>query len=214
MIDNWFDLPYFESDEFKQLIHHISAEYNQKIILPKWSDVFNAFDYTPLNTLKVVILGQDPYPTIGHPHGLSFSVLPDVYPLPKSLQNIYKELYNDVGVRRTTGCLSDWAEQGVLLLNTSLTVQSGVPGSHSKIGWEKLTNMIIRTISDRKENIVFILWGKHAISKCKLIDDNKHHIIVSAHPSPLSVHKGFFGSKPFSRTNEYLKMHNIPGIIW
>lgn len=210
-MNSWSEL--LESELVTNITERVAVERLQYNILPGGDDMFNAFHYTPFNNVKVVILGQDPYHTRGFAHGLSFSVPPDVI-IPKSLINIYKELEDDLGIKRTHGCLIDWAQQGVLLLNTALTVREGVAGSHSNIGWKKFTDLVISTISKENDNIVFILWGNPAISKRKFIDEQKHHIITSAHPSPLSAHKGFFGSKPFSHTNSYLAECNIPIINW
>jgi len=186
-----------------------------KKILPKASLWFNALNSTPLNQLKVVILGQDPYPTIGHSHGLCFSVLSDVKPLPKSLLNINKELLDDLGIDNFhTGYLQPWAKQGVLLLNAVLTVEASKSNSHQGKGWEIFTDKIIEVINRESNNIVFILWGSYAQKKGLAIDTTKHLIIKSPHPSPLSAYRGFFGSKPFSRTNSYLEMNNKQTINW
>jgi uracil-DNA glycosylase len=186
-----------------------------KTILPSAENRFNALQATPLDQVNVVILGQDPYPTEGHAHGLSFSVLPDVKPLPRSLQNINKELQSDVGVdNRHTGYLQAWAEQGVLLLNTVLTVVAGKAGSHQKRGWEQFTDAVIRAANAQSNPVVFVLWGGHAQKKIALIDASKHLILQSAHPSPLSARHGFFGSKPFSQINQFLQQHGRGTINW
>jgi uracil-DNA glycosylase len=186
-----------------------------KIILPKASLWFNALNSTPLNRVKVVILGQDPYPTIGHSHGLCFSVLPDVKPLPKSLLNIDKELFDDLGINNFhTGYLQSWANQGVLLLNSVLTVEAGKTNSHKGKGWEIFTDRIIEEINSRCNSVVFILWGSYAQKKGIVIDSRRHLIIKSPHPSPLSAYRGFFGSRPFSRANSYLASRDIPIIDW
>jgi len=186
-----------------------------KIILPKASLWFNALNSTPLNQVKVVILGQDPYPTVGHAHGLCFSVLPEVKPLPKSLLNINKELFDDLGIDNFhTGYLQPWTKQGVLLLNSVLTVEASKSNSHQGKGWEIFTDKIIEVINRECNNIVFILWGSYAQKKGSVIDTTKHIIIKSPHPSPLSAYRGFFGSKPFSRTNSYLEMNNKQTINW
>jgi uracil-DNA glycosylase len=174
---------------------------------------------TPLESIKVVILGQDPYPTVGNAHGLAFSVLPDVRPIPASLKNIYKELVSDVGfVAPLHGNLETWAKQGIMLLNTVLTVEAGAPQSHSKIGWEEVTDQIIRSIAAQNKNVIFVLWGKSAQVKKKLLslylDKNGHRVLESAHPSPLSASKGFLGSKPFSKINEWLKEMGKDSIDW
>lgn len=185
-----------------------------KQIFPKPSEWFAAFDSTPFENVKVVILGQDPYPTPGHAHGLSFSVQPGVS-IPRSLANIYKELEADLGLKRAThGNLKSWADQGVLLLNTSLTVESGAAASHSKYGWDKFTDRAIHLLNDKREHLVFILWGAHAQKKGAFIDREKHLVIESVHPSPLSASRGFFGSKPFSKANAYLKKHGEKPIDW
>jgi len=184
-------------------------------IYPKNSDIFNAFNKTSFTDLKVVILGQDPYHGANQAHGLSFSVQKGITP-PPSLKNIYKELQTDIPgfVIPTTGDLTHWAEQGVLLLNATLTVRAGTPGSHQKRGWEQFTDAVIKTISDKKEGIVFILWGSYAQAKAELIDQTKHFIIKSPHPSPFSADRGFFGSKPFSKTNEILRKEGKKEINW
>ena len=186
-----------------------------KNILPKEELWFNALNSTPLESVKVVILGQDPYPTEGHAHGLCFSVLPEVKPLPKSLLNINKELKEDLGIdNRHTGYLQLWAEQGVLLLNAILTVEAGKTNAHKGKGWEIFTDKIIEFISEKSDNVVFILWGAYAQKKGKAIDESRHLIIKDPHPSPLSAYRGFFGSKPFSRTNDYLVSCGKDKIDW
>lgn len=196
----------FKKPYFQELEHFLSEEIvNGKTIIPEKDSWFNALNSSPLNQVKVVIIGQDPYPTPGHAHGLSFSVKPDVKPLPKSLLNINKELLSDLDIDNShTGNLQQWAEQGVLLLNAVLTVESGNANSHQGRGWEKFTDAVIQTINENTNNTVFILWGAYAQKKGALINDKKHHIIKSAHPSPLSAYRGFWGSKPFSKTNQYL----------
>ena len=184
-------------------------------IYPKGSDIFNAFQKTPFDQLKVVILGQDPYHGPGQAHGLSFSVQKGINP-PPSLKNIFKELVKDIPgfTIPSHGDLSSWAEQGVLLLNATLTVRDSSPGSHQKKGWEEFTDKVIKTISEQKEGIVFILWGAFAQAKAELIDQTKHFIIKSPHPSPFSADRGFFGSKPFSKTNEILQKTGKTPINW
>ncbi len=184
-------------------------------IYPKGNDIFNAFWKTPLTNLKVVILGQDPYHGDRQAHGLSFSVQNGVA-IPPSLQNIYKELQTDIpGFKIPAhGDLTHWAEQGVLLLNATLTVQAGLAGSHQKKGWEIFTDKVISEISKHTEGVVFILWGKYAQAKAALIDQNKHHILMSPHPSPFSAYNGFFGSKPFSKTNAILEKQGKNLIDW
>lgn len=186
-----------------------------KAILPEADLRFNALQSTSLADVKVVILGQDPYPTPGHAHGLSFSVQPDVKPLPRSLGNINRELQDDLGIDNShTGYLQPWAAQGVLLLNTVLSVEAGNAGAHQKKGWETFTDTVIRAVSDKAEPVVFILWGKHAQKKAALIDGERHEVIASAHPSPLSARRGFFGSKPFSRANAFLEANGRVGVDW
>lgn len=186
-----------------------------KQILPKGSQWFNALNSTPFEDVKVVILGQDPYPTIGHAHGLCFSVMPEVSPLPKSLLNINKELEEDVGVsNHHSGYLQPWAEQGVLLLNAVLTVEAGKANAHQNKGWEQFTDAIIHRLNEGRENLVFILWGSYAKKKGAFINQQRHLVISSPHPSPLSAYRGFFGSKPFSKTNSYLTSHGLSPINW
>lgn len=203
---------YSEYDELIKLNNDIEKQRETKIIFPKKNEVYKVFSL-PINKIKVVILGQDPYHKKGQAMGLSFSVNENI-PLPKSLINIYKELYSDVGIKRENGSLIDWFKQGVFLLNTVLTVEQAQPASHRNLGYENFTDYIISEISKRCENIVFILWGGYAKKKIPLINQKKHLIIQSAHPSPLSAYRGFFGSKPFSKTNEYLKRVGKKEIIW
>ncbi|MBO9620942.1 MAG: uracil-DNA glycosylase [Niabella sp.] len=205
-----FKKPYFES-----LANHLKTEKQAgKVIYPAGANIFNAFNTTPFDKVKVLLLGQDPYHGPGQAHGLCFSVLKGVPP-PPSLVNIYKELHDDIGLPiPRTGDLTPWAQQGVFMLNASLTVRAGEPMSHAKIGWATFTDAVIKKVSDDKQNIVFILWGRFAQEKAVLIDASKHCIIKSAHPSPLSAHNGFFKSKPFSKTNEYLVAHGIDPIDW
>lgn len=212
----WLDaIEFFGSSKFTKIVEQLKTEREAgKIIFPPRSSLLKAFALTPPDNVKVVILGQDPYPTKGHAHGLAFSVEPNISPLPKSLVNIYKELEDDIGTNRENGDLSDWAKQGVLLLNTSLTVVEGQPSSHSDIGWGVLTNEVVRFLSEHYEHLVFILWGKHAQQKAIYVDGSKHLIIRSPHPSPLSAHRGFFGSKPFTRANKYLSEHKKQPIRW
>lgn len=203
----------FKKDYFRDLGVFVKSEYKNKVCYPKYSDVFNAFRFTDYDDVKVVILGQDPYHGEGEAHGLSFSVHDDVK-RPPSLNNILKELYNDVGVIRNGNDLTDWAKQGVLLLNSVLTVVKDTPLSHKGKGWEIFTDNVIRYLNDREKPIVFILWGSYARSKKELITNKNHFIIESAHPSPLSASRGFFGSRPFSRTNAFLEKNGIPKINW
>lgn len=206
-----FDKPYMH--ELKAFLQAEKAQ--GKTILPPASLWFNAMNSMSFDKLKVVILGQDPYPTPGHAHGLCFSVLPGVKPLPKSLLNINTELKDDLGIDNShNGYLQSWADQGVLLLNAVLTVEQGKPNSHQGRGWETFTDAIIQTINEQKEQVVFILWGAYAQKKAAHIDTSKHHIIKSPHPSPLSAYRGFFGSKPFSKTNRYLEECGEKPIDW
>lgn len=203
----------FNKDYFKKLGCFVKSEYKKHTCFPKYSDVFNALRFTDYDEVKVVILGQDPYHGEGEAHGLSFSVHDDVR-RPPSLNNILKELNNDLGVVRSGNELTDWAKQGVLLLNSVLTVVKDTPLSHKGKGWEIFTDNIIRYLNDRNEPIVFILWGSYARSKKELITNKKHFIIESAHPSPLSASRGFFGSRPFSRANDFLVKNGISPIKW
>jgi uracil-DNA glycosylase len=205
----------FSKPYFQQIPLHIKTEKSQgKTIYPPGSLIFNAFNTTPFDKVKVVILGQDPYHGPGQAHGLCFSVQNGV-PAPPSLLNIFKELQDDIGVPIPNhGNLTHWAQQGVFLLNASLTVRAGEPMSHSKIGWAAFTDTVIKKISELKVHVVFILWGKFAQEKRILIDESKHCILRSVHPSPLSAYGGFFGCKHFSKTNEYLVAHGIDPVDW
>ena len=184
-------------------------------IYPKGADIFNAFKYTPFDHLKAVIIGQDPYHGANQAHGLSFSVQRGITP-PPSLKNIYKELETDIPgfVIPNHGELTEWANQGVMLLNATLTVRAGTPGSHQNKGWEIFTDTVIRNISERKKGIVFLLWGKFAQAKSELIDNDKHHILKAAHPSPYSANNGFFGCRHFSKTNTFLQKQGLSPIDW
>ena len=203
----------FKKDYFRNLGIFVKSEYKKHTCYPKYSDVFNALRFTDYDEVKVVILGQDPYHGEGEAHGLSFSVHDDVR-RPPSLNNILKELNSDLGIVRSGNELTDWAKQGVLLLNSVLTVVKDTPLSHKGKGWEIFTDNIIRYLNDRNEPIVFILWGSYARSKKELITNKKHFIIESAHPSPLSASRGFFGSRPFSRANDFLVKNGISPIKW
>lgn len=209
-LNNEFDRPYFQ-----QVVTFLKIERAQgKTIYPPGALIFNAFDKTPFDKVKVVILGQDPYHGPGQAHGLSFSVQPGVKP-PPSLVNIYKELQTDIGLPTpTSGNLDHWAEQGVLLLNAALTVRANEPASHAKIGWADFTNAVINKLSDEKTGIVFLLWGRFAHEKQSLIDETRHFVLKAAHPSPFSADKGFFGCKHFSKTNEILSKQGIDPIDW
>lgn len=203
-----FDQPYWES-----LTSFVRAEYAAGPCFPAGKNIFRAYDLTPFAQVKVVILGQDPYHTPGAAMGLCFSIPDGNRPQP-SLQNIFQELDSDLGVKRTRTDLTDWAEQGVFLLNSVLTVRAHAAGSHAKKGWENFTDSAIRRLSEQREGIVFILWGSYAIAKRAFIDVRKHHVITAPHPSPLSAHRGFFGSKPFSRANAYLAAQGEAPIQW
>ncbi len=205
-----FDKPYFAG-----IVHFLKNEKAAgKEIYPAGPLIFNAFNLTPFDQVKAVLIGQDPYHGYGQAHGLSFSVPPGIKP-PPSLMNMYKELKDDLGIDAPAhGCLEHWARQGLLMLNASLTVAAATPMSHSKIGWEQFTDAVIRTVSDQKEGVVFILWGRFAQQKEILIDKNKHFVLKAAHPSPFSAYNGFFGSKPYSRTNELLTQQGKEPINW
>jgi uracil-DNA glycosylase len=210
-LEDEFTKPYMQ--ELKSFLSHERGL--GKNILPHSSLWFNALNSTPLDGIKVVILGQDPYPSVGHAHGLCFSALPEVKPLPKSLLNIYKELKEDVGIDNFhTPYLQPWAEQGVLLLNAVLTVEAGQSNAHAGRGWEQFTDKIIEVINSRCQNGVFVLWGSYAQKKGVAIDGSTHLILKAPHPSPLSAYRGFFGSKPFSQTNNYLMSVGKGAIDW
>jgi len=197
---------------FLDMIETVKNEYKVKSVFPKQTDIFKAFNLTSFKDTKVVILGQDPYHGINEAHGLAFSVYENIK-TPPSLLNIFKELYDDLGIKRTNSDLSDWANQGVLLLNSILTVVKDTPLSHSSLGWEKFTDYVIKKLSDRG-NVIFVLWGSFARSKKVLISSKTNYIIESAHPSPLSCYRGFFGSKPFSKVNAILKKNGLLEINW
>ena len=218
MIDlgDWNEVlaPLFNDERYKKIRQFLIEEYKTRTIYPDMYDMYNCFRFTPFKELRVVLLGQDPYHNVGQAHGLCFSVQ-DGIAFPPSLVNIFKELNADLGCEiPKTGNLTKWAKEGVLLMNTSLTVREHQANSHSKCGWAWFTDSVIQLISKQKDHVVFILWGGNARSKKPLIDQNKHYIIESAHPSPLSAYNGFFGSKPFSKTNEYLTSNNLPPIDW
>jgi uracil-DNA glycosylase len=204
----------FEKPYYLQLRRFLVDEYNSQSVYPEKQDIFNALHFTAYSEVKVVILGQDPYHGRGQAHGLSFSVKPGI-PTPPSLQNMFQELKSDLGCSIPNhGHLTKWAEQGVLLLNTVLTVRADTPNSHKGKGWEAFTDKVIQTLNEREQPVVFILWGSHARSKLKLIDSGRHRIIQSPHPSPLSSYRGFFGSKPYSRANAYLRELGVQEIDW
>ena len=217
MIGNdWDRILYDEirKDYFIDLINKVRDEYKKKTVFPRKDQVFNAFRYTPYSEVKVVILGQDPYHGVGEAEGLSFSVPMDIRK-PPSLVNIFKELHDDLGIDEPThGSLHSWARQGVLLLNATLTVVKDMAGSHQGMGWETFTDNVIKILNDKSTPVVFILWGRYARSKKKLITNPIHLVIESAHPSPLSAYNGFFGSRPFSKTNDFLVKNNIKPIDW
>lgn len=204
----------FNKDYFISLKQFLVEEKQSQIIYPKGREIFAAFNHTPFDKVKVVILGQDPYHGAGQAHGLSFSVPEGIKP-PPSLINIYKELNSDIGFQIPShGNLTKWAEQGVLLLNATLTVRANQAGSHQNKGWENFTDCVIKKISEQKQNVVFLLWGRYAQAKESLIDSSKHFILKAAHPSPFSAYNGFMGCKHFSKTNELLKKNNLTEIDW
>lgn len=212
----WDELltPLFQDERYKKIREFLKSEYSTHVVYPDMYDLYNCFRFTPVGNLKAVILGQDPYHEPNQAHGLCFSVREGV-PLPPSLQNIYKEIEDDLGIKEPRcGDLTKWAQEGVLLLNTTLTVREHLANSHSKCGWAWFTDSVIKLVSDTCENVVFILWGGNARSKAPLIDTRKHLILQCAHPSPLSAYNGFFGCKFFSKTNEYLKSHGKTPIDW
>jgi uracil-DNA glycosylase len=206
---------YMQSDNFKELSQFVEEEYATKKVFPKQEDVFKVFSLTPFSKVKVVILGQDPYHDDGQACGLCFSV-PVGVRVPPSLKNIYKEIYSDTGVVKdmSNGNVESWAKQGVLLLNSVLTVVAHTPASHSKKGWEEFTDTVIMNISHKHEHVIFMLWGKYAQTKKLLIDTSKHYILEAPHPSPFSAYTGFFGCKHFSLCNTYLKKYGHHAIIW
>jgi len=204
----------FEKDYFTKLTQFVGEEYRTQEIFPPSNKIFNAFNLCPFENTRVVILGQDPYHNINQAHGLCFSVQ-DGIRIPPSLQNIYKGIYADMGkTPPQSGNLERWAKQGVLLINATLTVRAHIPGSHQNKGWEVFTDGVIKSLAQEKENLVFLLWGAYAIKKSNLVDANRHLILTSPHPSPLSAHRGFLGNKHFSNTNNYLKSKGIPEIDW
>lgn len=204
----------FQKDYYLKLRQFLAAEYQTRTVYPDKYDIFNALHYTSYQNVKVVILGQDPYHGPGQAHGLSFSVKPGI-PAPPSLMNIYKELHSDLGCYiPNNGYLKKWADRGVMLLNTALTVRAGEANSHQRKGWELFTDRIIYLLNDREDPIVFILWGSNAQSKTSIINNTRHCIIKSPHPSPLSAHRGFFGSKPFSKANAFLVSIGKEPIDW
>lgn len=214
--NDWLDAL---KDEFKKpyyakLHKKVLEEYHTHLIFPPADDIFNAFHLTPLKNVKVVILGQDPYHNVNQAHGLCFSVKPEVE-IPPSLVNIYKELHDDLGCEIANhGYLTKWAKQGVLMLNTVLTVRAHQANSHRGIGWEEFTDAALRAVNAQDRPIVYILWGKPAQAKKSMLTNPKHLILEAPHPSPLSAYRGFFGSKPFSKTNEFLKAHGVEPIDW
>jgi uracil-DNA glycosylase len=213
---SWKDLlsDEFEKEYFQQLVEFIKHEYMTQTIYPKGKDIFKAFDFCPVDKVKVVILGQDPYHGKGQAHGLCFSV-PEGIRIPPSLLNIYKELKTDVGKEiPLSGNLEHWSDQGVLLLNATLTVRAGQAGSHQNKGWETFTDAVIEKLSRQKEHLVFMLWGAYAQNKGQVIDKGKHYVLESPHPSPFSANRGFFGNKHFSLTNEYLRSKALSTINW
>lgn len=204
----------FESEYFTQLTNFVREEYAHHTVYPPGNLIFNAFNSCPFDDVKVVLIGQDPYHEPHQAHGLCFSVN-DGIKFPPSLQNIFKEIANDLGLPQpTSGNLTRWSEQGVLLMNATLTVRAHQAGSHQNKGWETFTDAVIKRLAEERENLVFILWGSYAQKKGAVIDRTKHLVLTSAHPSPLSSYRGFFGNKHFSRTNEYLVVHNKEAIVW
>ncbi|WP_291925505.1 uracil-DNA glycosylase [Candidatus Thioglobus sp.] len=207
--------PLFKRESYLRLTDFLThQESNNLTLFPPKDQIFNAFELSNFKQTKVVIVGQDPYHNEHQAHGLSFSV-PEGVKIPPSLRNIYQELELDLGIPpNPSGSLEHWAKQGVLLLNSALTVEKNSPGSHAKTPWVDFTESVIQLLSDKKQNLVFLLWGAHAQKKIELIDQNKHLVLSASHPSPFSAHKGFFGCKHFSKTNEYLKIHKLKSINW
>lgn len=218
MITNdWLDAlsDEFQKEYYRKLYQFVKEEYSKTVVYPPAEDIFNALHYTPLSKVKVLVLGQDPYHNENQAHGLSFSVLPSQPEIPPSLQNIYKELHDDLGCDIPNhGYLKKWADQGVLMLNTVLTVRAHQPNSHQKHGWEEFTDAIIRALNKQDRPIVYLLWGKPAQTKIKMLDNPKHLILTAPHPSPLSAYRGFFGCKHFSQTNDFLEKNGITPIDW
>lgn len=204
----------FDKSYFKQLVEFVKSEYQTATVYPPGKEIFRAFDACSFDDVKVVIIGQDPYHGPGQANGLCFSVRDEVR-MPPSLKNIFKEIQNDLGKPiPKSGDLGRWAEQGVLLLNATLTVRASSAGSHQNKGWESFTDAVIKKISDEKKNVVFLLWGSYAQKKGEIIDRNKHFVLMSAHPSPFSADRGFFGCKHFSKANDYLKAKGLKEIEW
>lgn len=218
MIDNdWLPAMQeeFKKPYYKELYSFVKNEYSRTTIYPPAEDIFNAFHFTPLSEVKVLLLGQDPYHNVNQAHGLSFSVLPSQKDIPPSLQNIYKELQDDMGCYiPNNGYLKKWAEQGVLLLNTVLTVQAHQANSHQGKGWEKFTDAVIEALNKQDRPIVYFLWGRPAQSKIKMLNNPKHLILTAPHPSPLSAYRGFFGCKHFSQANDFLQANGLEPIDW
>lgn len=209
-LDGEFKKPYY-----KELYDFVKEEYAKTTVYPPADDIFNALYYTPLSEVKVVILGQDPYHNVNQAHGLCFSVLPSQPDIPPSLQNIYKELHSDLGCNiPNNGYLLKWAKQGVLMLNTVLTVREHQANSHQNKGWEQFTDEVIRVLANKRDNLVFILWGSYAQKKGAFIDRSRHLVLTSPHPSPLSAYHGFFGNHHFTRTNEYLVSNGKEPVVW
>jgi len=216
MIGNDWDLVLkeeYERDYFKRIMNIVMDEYKKKEIFPSVDRIFYAFNETSYKDTRVVILGQDPYHGVGEANGLCFSVNRGIK-MPPSLKNIYKELYNDLGIERVDTDLSDWAKSGVLLLNSVLTVERDKPASHKFVGWEEFTDNVIKKLNEKEEPVVFILWGNFAKGKIKYITNSRHLVISSSHPSPFSVNQGFLGSKPFSRANDFLRENGLKEIEW
>ena len=203
----------YKKEYFRNLGIFVKNEYKTKTVFPAYENIFDALRFTDYDEVKVVILGQDPYHGLGEAHGLSFSVREGIK-MPPSLLNIFKELYSDLGIKRTKSDLTDWAKEGVLLLNSIMTVVKDTPLSHKNKGWETFTDTVISKLNERDEPVIFLLWGSFARSKKELITNKRHKIIESVHPSPLSANRGFFGSKPFSKINNYLKDMNKEEIKW
>ena len=218
MIQNdWLDAiqPEFSKPYYKELFEFVKQEYSNTVVYPPADDIFNAFHFTPLSKVKVLILGQDPYHNVHQAHGLCFSVLPDQPEIPPSLQNIYKEINDDIGCEiPNNGYLKKWADQGVLMLNTVLTVRAHQANSHKGMGWEKFTDAVIQAVNEQDRPIVYLLWGKPAQSKIPMLNNPKHLILKAPHPSPLSAFRGFFGCKHFSQTNNFLIENGLEQIDW